>query len=181
MLVCQFDNIAGIVLYISKSGTKAISYLSNTVPTVYWSHKQSHISVTSVCLGPTRTMILMRWLNLLLLISAWLFSYLCKLAPLVVCSIIIVIIIIIIIIVIIIFITYIYIPGGTFSLWNWRKLLSLIYTDHWSLPSWIWTNKVVAWQLLYCQLLSCSSLKYNRPHPRRPDTTTSLTLISYTW
>ena len=51
-------------------------------------------SVTSVCLGSSRTMISMGWLILFVPISAWLFSYLCKLAPLVVCIIIIIIIII---------------------------------------------------------------------------------------
>jgi len=44
-----------------------------------------------VCLGPSRTMTLIRRLILFLLISAQLFSYLCKLTPVVVCSIIIII------------------------------------------------------------------------------------------
>ena len=48
-------------------------------------------SITSMCLGPSRTMTLIRWLILFVLINAQLFSYLCKLAPVVVCSIIIII------------------------------------------------------------------------------------------
>ena len=54
------------------------------------------VIVTSVCLGPSRTMTSIRWLILFVLISAWQFSYLCKLAPVVVCSIIIMMMIIII-------------------------------------------------------------------------------------
>jgi len=36
--------------HITKGGTKAISCISNTVPTVYWGHKQSHIFITYIYL-----------------------------------------------------------------------------------------------------------------------------------